>query len=111
MGAEWSADNRLDGSKSESKGVAFEKVFVEVCGVPIERGYLRAMEAQGLVPAGTTASARPSRLGTEAGPDAPATRCATERQPIDLYSHPSPGQTITRASIRRCRGDPGSPRR
>lgn len=61
MGVEWSPDNRLDGSKSEGKGVIFEKVFVDVGGIPIEKGLLQTLENHGLVAKGTTANATPSR--------------------------------------------------
>jgi hypothetical protein len=60
MGVEWSADNRLDGVHSERQGVIMEKVFVEVGGVPIERGMLQTMENHGLVPKGTVAEATPT---------------------------------------------------
>ena len=109
MGAEWSADNRLDGSKSESKGVAFEKVFVEVCGVPIERGYLRAMEAQGLVPAGTTASARPSagwvpKQGLmPPPPGAPPNASPSICTPTPLPAKPSPARRSADVEVTRAR--------
>jgi hypothetical protein len=61
MGVEWSPDNRLDGSKSEGKGVIFEKVFVDVGGIPIEKGLLQTMENHGLVAKGTLAGATPSK--------------------------------------------------
>ena len=59
MGLEWAADNRLDGADTEGKGMIMEKVFVDVCAkdgtrpVPIEIGYLKTLEASGLVPRGT----------------------------------------------------------
>jgi RHS repeat-associated protein len=60
MGVEYSPDNRLDGSKSEAKGVIMEKPFLDVCGIPIEANMLKSMENQGLVPKGTVARATPS---------------------------------------------------
>lgn len=61
LGIEWPAENRYDGSKSESQGVILEKIFVEVCGVPIEAGFLRTAEEHGLVRRGTLENA--SRSG------------------------------------------------
>lgn len=57
MGVEYSPDNRWDGSKTEAKGIIMEKMFVDVCGVPIEVHMLESMENHGLVPHGTAASA------------------------------------------------------
>lgn len=61
MGVEWPADNRLDGTHSERKGVVMEKVFVDVEGVPVELSLLESLESAGLVPEGTVLASSRSK--------------------------------------------------
>jgi hypothetical protein len=81
LGTEGSASNRLDGSKSEKHGVVFEKVFVEVCGVPLELTFLRNAEEHGLVPKGHGRQRQAERrlgpgTGIDPSPDSMAPRNA-----------------------------------
>jgi len=55
------SQNRSDGAKLEKKGVNLNKPAIDVQGTAVNKRYAQSMEHRGLLPAGTTEQAKPSK--------------------------------------------------